>query len=106
HEGLHQRTQARLAARTNQLRQHGLSLGGDPGHMLVENRLQEPLLVAEMILTSVGVALASRLADLVERDAVDAALGEQSLGDADELGARRKAAPRRGLERRHLSPSR
>ena len=55
------------------------------GQAVLEHRLDEPVLRAEVVLHRRVVAVAGRRADLAERHALDAVLGEEPLGGQHDL---------------------
>ncbi len=57
----------------------------EPREAVLEDSLDEPILRAEVVLHRRVVAVPGRRADLAQRHAVDAALGEEALGDEDDL---------------------
>ena len=55
------------------------------GEAVLEHRLDQPVLGAEVVLHRGVVAVAGRGTDLAQRHALDAALGEEGLGGQDDL---------------------
>ena len=65
-------------------REHGVTAFVDEVHAVLVHGGDEAGAIAEVVLGGVVVALAGVLADVAERDGLDAPLGEQPLGGLDE----------------------
>ena len=69
-----------------------------PRQAVLEDGLDEAILRAEVVLHRRVVAVPGRRADLAQRHALDAALGEEPLGDEDDLLLGRRGDHRHGVD--------